>query len=100
MDTEEPGAASVAAPGLAIQDVTPMALFPPITAAEMLGGKLEWRKVRRLNGREHAGSAPRLDGTQLATHLASAASFALPVGALSLSLSLAAARRLQFRRTA
>ena len=72
MDTEEPGAASVAAPGLAIQDVTPMALFPPITAAELLGGKLEWRKVRQLR----ACSAPRLDETQRATQLASDASSA------------------------
>ena len=26
-------------------DVAPMALFPPLSAADALGGKIEWRKV-------------------------------------------------------
>ena len=33
-------------PPQALQDVAPMALFPPITASELLGGKIEWRKAR------------------------------------------------------
>lgn len=27
--------------------VVPMPLFPPITAADVAGGKVEWRKARR-----------------------------------------------------
>jgi len=42
-DMEPAAGDAPAVPPLA--DVAPMALFPPISAAEALGGKLEWRKV-------------------------------------------------------
>ncbi len=46
MDVEDAGAAGASAPSEEpMQDVAPMPLFPPITAADLLGGKIEWRKV-------------------------------------------------------
>jgi hypothetical protein len=44
-DMEDAGAAGDAPAAAPLGDVAPMALFPPISAAEALGGKLEWRKV-------------------------------------------------------
>ena len=43
---EDAGAGAGDAPAAPpLGDVAPMALFPPISAAEAGGGKLEWRKV-------------------------------------------------------
>ena len=44
-EMEDAGAAGDAPAAAPLGDVAPMALFPPISAAEALGGKLEWRKV-------------------------------------------------------
>ena len=42
MDVDEQGGAA----GADLQGVEPMPLFPPVSAADLLGGKVEWRKVR------------------------------------------------------
>ena len=43
MEPAAGGGDAPAAPPLG--DVAPMALFPPLSAAEAVGGKVEWRKV-------------------------------------------------------
>lgn len=44
MDVDAQGGAGAA--GADLQGVEPMPLFPPVSAADLLGGKVDWRKVR------------------------------------------------------
>lgn len=45
MDVDDQGGAGPSAPEA--QGAEPAPLFPPVSAADLLGGKVDWRKVRK-----------------------------------------------------